>query len=537
MNRRGSTTPSRALCLSCVVGSLALWLAAFLRHRPVSCLIWDDSFMFVRYATRLLHGGGITWNPGQFPTWGSTSLGFLGVVTAVRSVSQEPQTVAFVSSFGSGCLLILLLFVLTLRVASGPRSARWLSLALLLATLSRCADSLGSHFRSGMDTTFAMAYLSAYLIAAHRLAEPTLTPNKWFDAGTITGLLGGAALLIRPDLLVFAVVIPVSIATSAQVEVRRAALRACWLTLLGNGVVWAICSLYFRTPVPLSFYVKSLSFEPAFAELYGPWPALHGELYFRAVLPLLIVIGAGVCFVGRAAWLRRIDVGVAIAAALFIFYYRYRVVQVMHYSQRFYFPSLPALVYLAATSISRLVPVILRTLERFTRAGERYARMFGAVTLVLVAFAELRASTRSVMSAVACPLRTQATVQARLRAIWPGLDAATALPNDLVIATTEVGLPGALNPDKTIVDLSGLNDTDLALRRRSAVQAVLAEHADLVYLHRDYARMNRQFSSNPEFAARYEPHDGAPRATPLSTFVRRDSTFRERLIAAIDSGR
>lgn len=493
--------------------------------------------MFVRYATRLLQGAGITWNPGRLPTWGPTSLGFLGVVSAVRSLSGDPQTVAFVASFASGGLLLLLLLVLTLRVASGPLSGRWLSLALLLASLSRCAESLGTHFRSGMDTTFAMAYLSAYLLSAHRLAQPPLTPTKWHDAGALTGLLGGVALLVRPDLVLFAIVIPVSIATSAQIEVRRSALRACGFTLLTSGVVWGMCSLYFGTPVPLSFYVKSLSFDPGFAELYAPWPALHWELYFWAVLPLLVVIGAGACFVGRAAWVRRIDVGVALAAGLFVFYYRYRVVQVMHYSQRFYFPSLPALVYLATSSLARLAPAILRSLTRFSWAGERQARIFGALTLLVVALAEVRGSERSVASAVPCPARTPAALQTRLRAIWPGLAAATELRDDVVIATTEVGIPGALNPDKTIVDLSGLNDTELALGRRGAVRAVLDEHADLVYLHRDYVQMNRQFASNPEFAARYEPHDGAPRATPLSTFVRRDSKFRERLIAAIDSGR
>ncbi len=534
--KRRSTMPSAAYGSVFVVLSLSLWLAAFLRHRPASCLIWDDAFMFVRYATRLVHGGGIAWNPDRLATWGPTSLGFLAVVTAVRSVSQDPQSVAFAASFGSGVLLLLLLFALTLRAASGPMSVRFVALALLLASVARCADSLGAHFRSGMDTTFAMAYLSAYLFSAHRLAEPPLTPKNRIDAATLTGLVGGAALLVRPDLVLFVVVIPASLATSSQAAVRRAALRVLGLTLLTSGALWVICWQYFGTPVPLSFYVKSLHFDEAFAELYGAWPALHWELYFRAVLPLLIVSVAGIGLAGRTAWLRRIDVGVALATALFILYYRYRVVQVMHYSQRFYFPTLPALVYLAASSTSRLVPAILRSLERFTWADEQHARVLGAFLLLVVTFAALRESEYA-ETAEACPARTPTALRARVRAIWPGLDVASDLPNDLVIATTEVGMPGALNPDKVIVDLSGLNDRAIALGRRSAVQAVLAEHADLVYLHRDYVEMNRQFSSNSEFAARYALHADTHRATPLSTFVRRGSKFEQPLIAAIDAGR
>jgi len=43
--------------------------------------LWDDAYMFSRYAHNILNNGAIAWNPDGVPTYGATSLLYLAVVT------------------------------------------------------------------------------------------------------------------------------------------------------------------------------------------------------------------------------------------------------------------------------------------------------------------------------------------------------------------------------------------------------------------------------------------------------------------------
>jgi hypothetical protein len=79
------------------------------------------------------------------------------------------------------------------------------------------------------------------------------------------------------------------------------------------------------------------------------------------------------------------------------------------------------------------------------------------------------------------------------------LDRFARLPDDLVIATTEVGLPGVLAPRKTVVDLAGLNEREFATRPFSAERLFARYRPDLVYMpHRNYAEMARAIEKRLE---------------------------------------
>jgi hypothetical protein len=80
----------------------------------------------------------------------------------------------------------------------------WLS-AFFWATVALNAPMLLVHMSSGMDTTFAMAYFAAYLLLLHAF-EPQLSPGKAF----LTGIVGGLAWTIRPDLMLFTVGVPLA---------------------------------------------------------------------------------------------------------------------------------------------------------------------------------------------------------------------------------------------------------------------------------------------------------------------------------------
>src|ERR1700690_309122 len=135
--------------------AIVIWCYAFVRNTPNPCVVWDDGFMFVRYADRLLHGHGISWNSHGAPVWGATSLAFLAVVTPMHALISDPVWAALASSFFAGALFVAAQIGLTCVVVRTP-VARLFAVALLLAVLTRGGNALAMHFRSGMDTTFAM---------------------------------------------------------------------------------------------------------------------------------------------------------------------------------------------------------------------------------------------------------------------------------------------------------------------------------------------------------------------------------------------
>ena len=88
---------------------------------------------------------------------------------------------------------------------------------------------------------------------------------------------------------------------------------------------------------------------------------------------------------------------------------------------------------------------------------------------------------------------------------WFRLVEFSALPNDLVIAATEIGHLAALNPEKTVVDLSGLNETEFAHQGFSADFLFQRYRPDLIYMpHPDYRPMLEEITHNPHFTEHYD---------------------------------
>ena len=78
--------------------------------------VWDDAYLFVRYADILLSDGRLSWNPGGEATYGITSCLYLGAVLAVwLLVSENPALAAGLSSLVSGLVFVVLLAILFRR--------------------------------------------------------------------------------------------------------------------------------------------------------------------------------------------------------------------------------------------------------------------------------------------------------------------------------------------------------------------------------------------------------------------------------------
>jgi hypothetical protein len=528
---------------------LLVWTGAFLSNTPHPCVVWDDALMFVRYAMHLIQGLGVSWNPDAVPTWGPTSLAYLLVVTPLQVLLGDVTRAAGAASLISGLCWVALLVALACCMFPRSLTGRLLAISIALAALSGMGNSLAMHLRSGMDTSFALAYLTGYIVLAHQVVQH---PER--QRGPVwAGILGGIAPLVRPDLCIYVGVVPAVLALTSNVPARRAAFRMVAFTILGATTIWLFAYAYFRTPLPLAFYVKSSgAADPEFAQLYARIPKLQLAAYFELVTPLGIGAALAAALHWRATLRARLDWGLLIATVIFLLYYRFGVLQVMPYGQRFYFPTLPAFIYLAMSALQRLLnepPPWFARVRGFVEQRQRPSgssvaaitqRLGGArllsllpwLALVLATAAEFQPNDRIAKAAVLCPVGSPEEQQTKLRNAWPGINLLTALPDDLVIATTEVGQPGVMSPRRPIIDLSGLNDAQVARGAWSPTQAVLAGKADVVYLHPDYKGMNRGFTENARFNAEYglfQPQG----ARALTVFVRRDSNHRAAILDAL----
>ncbi len=61
----------RFFILSMLVGLITIFCYAYNQFELPR--IWDDGYIFQRYAQQLLAGAGLAWNPGSEPTYGLTS--------------------------------------------------------------------------------------------------------------------------------------------------------------------------------------------------------------------------------------------------------------------------------------------------------------------------------------------------------------------------------------------------------------------------------------------------------------------------------
>lgn len=505
-------TLARGITLGAALGVFALAVGMLARLLTLGDWprTWDDSFMFVRYADNLRLHGVLAWNPGAAPAYGLTSVLYVAVVLPVRLVVSSPVLAIMLSSAISGAAaLILLLALLRGHTQTGDPVARAAGVALVIGTLVAAREMILAHVLSGMDTLFAMAYLAAYFLLVRRAAAQP-TRNRLI----VAGVWGGLAFFVRPDLLLFAALIPLAMLVLGPD--RRAAIV---LLIVSGGVVGVellLARLAFGTWLPLPFYLKSAShiYGPYFESLYvqRPWEEL--QRFLGAYWPLIVPIGLAV-MAGPRAWWREtdaIDKGMLVAALLFVLYYLFFVMQIMPYEARFYHPALPALAYLGARATAHLIERGRAWID--SESGRRTAGILagGAALLLLFGIAGTALAGELVALQRAAgdfdpAIYDPAEVYRRTgyHNYWYALDEFSALPEELTMATTEVGLPAALNPRRQIVDLSGLNEASIALHGFDADRILTDYRPDLVYMpNPDYNEIINSLTRSAVFNAEYE---------------------------------
>jgi len=512
-----------------VIAAALVTLAVSVAARFNFTSIWDDALMFPRYADSLLQRGVLAWNPGGPPTFGLTSnLYLLAVVPLRLFFSANPVAIMLSASLLCGVIFLGLLIGLVARETAVSAKGRLALVAAVLFALALNAKTLAFHFTSGMDTTFALAYLTLYIWLAVRFHR---APSR--GSAIALGVAGGLAFAARPDLLLFTWLAPLSMALCGlSPKLRRAAWGVLVLTVGITLLQMVSAYFYFGSPLPLSFFAKTAGlYGSSFSSVYHDTPGRMLALFAQSYALVLMAAATWLAFELRKGIYSdaALERGLALAASLFIFYYLFGVVQVMPFEARFYHPSLPALLWLAVCGIV----AIGKRLGHRAKFVPSAALLLGYVILLAVEGGQLDLLCQELDYGILGDLRPLSLHDRLNYHGWFKLAEFSRLPDDLVIAATEVGLPAALNPRKTIIDLSGLNETQFALKPFSFERLFAQYRPDLIYLpHPDYKEMIAAIIGAPEFISHYDLLDlkkmaGGP--YQLGVAIRRDGRYASSL--------
>ncbi|MEY3444434.1 MAG: hypothetical protein RLZZ519_2715 [Bacteroidota bacterium] len=526
-----------------LAASLVLGMALLSRFNGFK--IYDDAYMFVRYADHLLAGHGLVWNIGEGPVYGATSLAYVFALIPFRLLFPDnPAAALFSSSFFWGLTFLLLIFRMGLKTMQTPQGFKPYVAGLLFLTLLAAGSTLRAHLASGMETTFVLSYLTLCLLNWENLRIGK--GNAW-----IVGILGGCAWWIRPDLLIFTWGVPMTVWVLekgdnglgvgkglGREEERAGWLRVIFVTAAFTGIALFGAKMLTGAWLPLSFFAKSTSlYGPEFASQYRGLPMAEAMRFMGRIWPLAVLLGLGVYVKWPRLRTAYSAMDKAIFAAMLVFgvYFTFLVLQIMGFGQRFYYPLLPFLLYLGIRELLELPKNLALgpglQFKRIPHQVERIGTLALAGLLIYYGISfGINLKTAQMDSRFAV-FNAKATYRAELTDYWAHLDALENFPNDLEIATTEVGMPAALYPKRKIHDLAALNNPKLLEAGLSAESVLKLCAADLIYMpHEHYVRFHTDLTRSKDFAARYVLFDAKTVKASMGVAIRRDSPFAAELL-------
>ncbi len=487
--------------------------------------VWDDSLMLVRYAHNVATCHAIAWNRGAQPSYGLTSPYYfmLVVVPVSKFVTAQAVAIPVFSSLISGALFFPAMAFVVLRLIPGPIRYRLLAAAVIALAIARSADDFSQHLVSGMDTCFALLFMAVYIGLATWHSQSGTIPSALF-----TGLAGGLAYGVRPDLLAWTVLVPAGwILLSNQKRSPIVILASTFIVLV---LELGIAAEYFHSALPLPFYAKSTQI---YSGLTGyRYIAVHSLfLFLLSYWLLFLLIGLDISLDVRSWWrvASPLEKGLIAGTLIHFAYFTFWVTQIMPYAQRFYYPALPALIYLSANAVVRLlgrIPSGWAVRLSGVARPYRYAALAATALVLPVHVGELDMFGQFLHGNFAS-FRLMDEYKQYYRSYWFGLDHFSTLPADAVIATTEVGHVGAMNLDKVVVDIAGLNDPLFVHHRFSAAEFFQHYRPDLIYMpHPGYRAMNQDLENSPIMKSEYELIPAAKLGTQsMGIALKRDSRY------------
>ena len=483
------------------------WWVADLKRFYSGGLGFDDSYMFWRYAVHVREGLGMSWNLDGLHTYGETSL-FWGLVVVLLTFLPVGMTHALMLGtwVTSGAAVCAIAYAVSQNATSVFLSRAWRAFPLVALPIVMSRVFLFNACR-GMDTMLGML-MNAVLVGA------VLAWSRGRLRGEWVGVAGGLCFLARPESLLAAMAMVVLAWWLERGVTKKDLLRVLSIMALIVAADLVFAKLYFHTPLPLGFYMKS-------RHVYEGYPKRWHPVSFA----MDFVAACSLFFVAMAMFTRKKDwrlLVVCMVPALLTFLYLCTVTQIMGMAARYYAP------YFAFFAVPAVLVIDRRLAER--EAGSpsllaamplmRYA-MVGVVlyftqavypiqTLLLAdrLFEGRKYAYDDVQRVIAAPAPLPdengllALVDVAEMLVQP-------LPKGATVAASEVGYMGALAPQVNVIDTAGLNDTRIALDGFDAA-ALLARKPDLIWMpHVQYTYQRGLLFTQPGLLRDYTFVDGA----------------------------
>ena len=498
-------------------------------QRLSSLSVWDDAYMFVRYANNLLQEGNLAWNLGGDSVYGLTSLAYLFIVVPLKIViPTKPALVMILASLISGLLAVITMLWLVFHQIT-LKAERLLFLIIVCISLVVTGDNIAVHLTSGMDTMFTIFAISLWMVILY-------VSNNFL----LLGIVGGVLFVVRPDVLVIVIGIAFSklLKDISHSQFKKFVVGLGLTLFIQILVLW----LYFQHPLPLPFYAKN---TPLYGqEFYGYYANTSWGYFLEFIFSFPYLIGMIlVGFVTRFRKWNWQDKGLLFGGILFCVYHIVLVVPIMGFSQRFFYPLLPLIVILAGKSLHHLWDIIP---ERMILIVKTYPIRILFVPLFLIfAFINpmpiiLTMVQYTQMDKIPTVGIGKFNLETAYRYLyadnWFALDALSKLDDEIVIATTEIGLPSIMNPNQKIIDLAGLNQPDFAFNGFSADWMMKeVNQPDWIYMpFPHYEEMWYTLFEHPVFQNKYEFFSAQLLGTSMDVAIKRDSPFYSDMLSLLN---
>lgn len=513
-----------------LTGVMVIAVHEFISNPPT---VWDDALMFARYAHNLSETGIWVWNAGEAPVFGMTELAYGWSVYSVSQINPSLFPIALVQQTST---LFGVLWILILALTSGSisiilwrkqkQTARFLLIMAFIAISLSAHTNLLHHFASGMGTTTVLVYVTVYILGMTIYIQ---NPTRLF--AIFMGIFGGLGFAIRPDVMLFTVCVPIALwLFPTKTYTRQHAVLLGGITIITFGAMLMIARLYFGVALPLPFFAKSGGIDDGY--LANQYVAvaidqLGAYIYSNRYLILLIIGGIVIhpkAFIQRLGGLER---GLIVGMVGYIGYYALFVTQIMPEYQRFYYPTLPILIwlaYLGAVSFTERLWGIIPLAWRFLKVPIRQVAIVGVMILAVMMLSNIIHQTHQFL------YTHQNTYYPPHDARWYKLAQFAEIDN-ITVATTEVGAVAVANFSWRVIDLAGLNDTRFALEGFSATLLLEDYRPDLLYLpYPDYIEMIESIVTHPTFVRDYTYFTAGQVRLPMGVAIRNDSPAYDDLL-------
>jgi len=529
---------SRARPRDRVIAGLGLLLVGLMSFERLAALShaapsdFDDAYTYLRYAQHWLAGQGVAWNPGEGPVYGMTSVLHLFVVTAIRwAFPALPMWQVLQAASGAAAIGLLAALVAIAALATrSPRICRnWSFWSAAILALVAFRETFVFHAGTGMDTMLSAVANAVLIFFSLQLAAK---PSVGRMALAVLAAL--LAVLARPDNLACAALCPtLAIALLAPgPRARPAAIYAVAFTaalaVLALGLVH-----WLGSPVPLSFFVKQPFYYGGFAGEFTWNPFRFLGVFLGSAWPFLAIL---ILFCDRAGARRAV---VLLAPAILTIAVLFHFNQIMGHLGRFFYPLLP---FFVVAGVLEFDAWLVRIRAGKLQPKVLLVRASIALAIVLVGRSGLDAGADWYQAradeqklAQVGGYHVPATTPLPDLDSWEAARAiaaiAAAAPTGCIFAMSEHGLPGALAPRITIIDVLGLHDPIFARQGFSAAE-LFRRRPDFIWLpHSDHTQMLREILGSNQLWTAYDFYPdaffhgiairkGGPHAARLAELVR-----------------